>query len=642
MKNRASSHLIVLFLIMILTAIAHYAIYYGALIRGYETSSLTAGRNIGLLFVLTVLPFIFTRLTKFKGNWTLYTSAVLMFSIGLTIQYRLFSDEEYISKEHKFEARQAKNRTLQEHFIQENYSAEKKQFMGMPATPPSPIDLSKEKPRPSKVGLTDVLFSEFTLIPLFAISLFFIAYYVCITEKWLKLLQSNGFLLVLLTLVPLMLAAVTSRSGKSIGNMTPWEPSKIPFLVGFAAVLSILYKNLSQTYWGIPRAKDLLPLIFMAIMPFIPFFVLKDFGQMMVFSSVYVTLYLIAIRRLPQRVLFVGTVVLLLLIIILSALPASVQIKVPLLSTLSEPVKAILPPRIHQRFHLWFDALNPPKPDTPFWKNDLADFYGRQYKNDLIDRKPDAKNLYDDLAKTQEQSAKLSKDDPQKKTLDSHATEVRREITKIAAQDIAEMYAQTKGETVTTEQPPAIDADDDDAAIKLASQKELKELKDKLDGMNQEAWFGDDALQATRATFGISSGGKTGRGLGLGYVELIPVADSDYVYAAIGEELGLFGGLLITFALITLISAGVRTALDSRDMFSKLCSAGLTAFLGFQALVNIGGITRALPMTGITLPFVSHGGFSLITSFAMLGMLMAFSHRSAVDANLDNALSNNN
>ncbi len=101
--------------------------------------------------------------------------------------------------------------------------------------------------------------------------------------------------------------------------------------------------------------------------------------------------------------------------------------------------------------------------------------------------------------------------------------------------------------------------------------------------MNEEAWFGDDALQASRATFGISSGGVTGRGLGLGYVELIPVADSDYIYAAIGEELGLFGGLLIIFALITFVSAGVRTALDSRDMFSKLCSVGLTAFIGFQA-----------------------------------------------------------
>jgi cell division protein FtsW (lipid II flippase) len=69
-------------------------------------------------------------------------------------------------------------------------------------------------------------------------------------------------------------------------------------------------------------------------------------------------------------------------------------------------------------------------------------------------------------------------------------------------------------------------------------------------------------------------------------------------------------------------------------MFTKLCAVGLTAFIGFQALVNIGGITRALPMTGITLPFISHGGFSLITSFIMLGMLLAISHRNGVEANL--------
>ena len=85
-------------------------------------------------------------------------------------------------------------------------------------------------------------------------------------------------------------------------------------------------------------------------------------------------------------------------------------------------------------------------------------------------------------------------------------------------------------------------------------------------------------------------------------------------------------------AVIVFVSAGIRTSIDARDMFTKLSAAGLTAFIGIQALVNIGGITRALPMTGITLPFVSHGGFSLITSFAMLGMLMAFSHRNAKDA----------
>ena len=93
--------------------------------------------------------------------------------------------------------------------------------------------------------------------------------------------------------------------------------------------------------------------------------------------------------------------------------------------------------------------------------------------------------------------------------------------------------------------------------------------------INVDAWFDVLAFQPAQATFGLASGGTTGRGLGLGFVELIPVADSDYIYAAIGEELGLFGGLLLIFALITFVSAGVRTALDARDMFSKLCAVGL-------------------------------------------------------------------
>ncbi len=150
--------------------------------------------------------------------------------------------------------------------------------------------------------------------------------------------------------------------------------------------------------------------------------------------------------------------------------------------------------------------------------------------------------------------------------------------------------------------------------------------------VNVDVWFDRVAFQPAQATFGMAAGGTTGRGLGLGFAELIPVADSDYIYAAIAEEFGLAGGAVIMLAIIIFVFAGVRTALDARDMFTKLCSAGLTAFVGFQALVNIGGTTRALPMTGITLPFVSHGGFSLITSFVMLGMLLAFSHRNARDA----------
>jgi cell division protein FtsW (lipid II flippase) len=152
--------------------------------------------------------------------------------------------------------------------------------------------------------------------------------------------------------------------------------------------------------------------------------------------------------------------------------------------------------------------------------------------------------------------------------------------------------------------------------------------------VNVDVWFDKLAFQPAQAIFGIASGKNTGRGLGLGYPEVIPIADSDYVYAAVAEEEGLLGGALVMLAVIILVIAGVRTSLDARDMFTKLCAAGLTAFIGFQALVNVGGILRALPMTGITLPFVSQGGFSLITSFVMLVMLMAFSHRNSRDTML--------
>ena len=551
MKNRTSSHFFILALIALTTAIAHYSVYYGGLIRGYETSWITGYRNVALVALLAVVPIFLKKFGKYAGSWTLYTSAVLLFSIGLTVQYRLFSDPEYISRKDKAEARQAKIKTTQLHYIQENYTAEKKQMMGLPATPPSPVDLSTEKPRPSEETMGAVLLSGKTINPLLGLFGLIGAFFLLRRERVLEILQRNGFLIVLLTLVPLVIAAITSRAGKSIGNMTPWELAKIPFLIGFAAVLAVLYKNLAKTYWGVPRAKDVVPLLFMATLPFFPFFVLKDFGQMMVFSSVYATLYLIAVRRFSQRFVLVGSVLLMVGVLVVGALPVATQDRIPLLPTLAKPVKAVLPDRIQQRFHLWLDGFNPPPPETSWWKEDYDDYYKR-----LVEKDP----------------------------------------------NLPEMV----------EEDPTL-----------------------LKTINIDAWFDVLAFQPAQATYGLASGGMTGRGLGLGYPELIPVADSDYIFAALAEELGLFGGLLLTFALIVLVSAGVRTALDSRDMFSKLCSIGLAAFIGFQALVNIGGITRALPMTGITLPFVSHGGFSLITSFAMLGMLMAFSHRNAMDRRAD-------
>jgi cell division protein FtsW len=130
--------------------------------------------------------------------------------------------------------------------------------------------------------------------------------------------------------------------------------------------------------------------------------------------------------------------------------------------------------------------------------------------------------------------------------------------------------------------------------------------------------------------FGINEGGVVGEGLGLGFPETVPISDSDFIYAALSEETGLLGGLIIILTLAVFVIAGTAISIGATDMYTKLLAAGFTAFIGFQAIVNVGGVLRLLPMTGITLPFVSHGGWSLITSFAMLGILLAFSHRNAV------------
>ena len=543
MKNRASSHLIALFLIIGFEVVGYYAIYRSGLIRGYETSWVGGIRDLMLYVPIIILVFWLTRAMRFAGNWTLFTTAILLFSIGMLVQYRLYSDPEYNAR-NKAEARAQKTATLRTRYINEFYDADKKQRLGLPPTPPQPADLDKEQHRASNYSVSDALASSYTWIPIISFLIFAVAYWCCVRDGFLLWLQRHSFIIVALTLIPLSAAVVTSSAGKAAGNMTPWEPSKIPFLLGFAGILTARYKDLARTYWGLPRARDVVPLVAMAVMPFIPFFALKDFGQMLVFSGAYATLYLVAVRRWPQLLLFVGSVALVASILVVGALPRDVQKNVPYLPTIARPVVAILPDRIQQRFHLWLDGFNPPSPEVSWWKKDYEEA--------------------------------LNKDQKMKEL----------------------------------------------AAESPAMQRTV----------NVDVWFDRAAFQPAQAVFGIASGGDTGRGLGLGFAEVIPVADSDYIYAAIGEELGLSGGAIVILALIIFVSAGVRTSIDARDMFTKLCSAGLTAFIGFQALVNIGGVTRALPMTGITLPFVSHGGFSLITSFAMLGMLMAFSHRNARDA----------
>jgi cell division protein FtsW (lipid II flippase) len=162
-------------------------------------------------------------------------------------------------------------------------------------------------------------------------------------------------------------------------------------------------------------------------------------------------------------------------------------------------------------------------------------------------------------------------------------------------------------------------------AKNLPSPNDPQEIKQR----NAEAWA-DKVLQQSQGLFGIHDGGIKGTGFGLGYPETIPISDSDFIYAALAEETGLLGALAVLIALVVFVFAGTAISIAAQDMFTKLLAAGFTSAIAFQAIVNIAGVLRLLPMTGITLPFVSHGGWSLMTSFAMLGALLAFAHRNAL------------
>jgi cell division protein FtsW (lipid II flippase) len=135
--------------------------------------------------------------------------------------------------------------------------------------------------------------------------------------------------------------------------------------------------------------------------------------------------------------------------------------------------------------------------------------------------------------------------------------------------------------------------------------------------------------QIIQAQFGIASGGLGGRGLGQGTPGKIPAAQNDFIFAAISEELGLFGATAVLMAFVLIIGSGLRTATKAERPFEKLLAVGLTTTFGVQAFIIIGGVLRVLPLTGVTLPFVSYGGSSLVANYVLLALLMRIGDSSA-------------
>lgn len=134
------------------------------------------------------------------------------------------------------------------------------------------------------------------------------------------------------------------------------------------------------------------------------------------------------------------------------------------------------------------------------------------------------------------------------------------------------------------------------------------------------------AYQIIQSLFAIGAGGLTGAGLGAGQPRFIPAVHTDFIFSAITEETGLMGGAGILLLYTVFIYRGLKVALESRDDFSKLLALGLTALMGLQAFIIVAGVTKLLPLTGVTLPFISYGGSSLVANFIILGMLLNISH----------------
>jgi peptidoglycan glycosyltransferase len=137
-------------------------------------------------------------------------------------------------------------------------------------------------------------------------------------------------------------------------------------------------------------------------------------------------------------------------------------------------------------------------------------------------------------------------------------------------------------------------------------------------------------FQVVQSAFGLGTGGFEGTGLGLGNPQEIPNAATDFIFSAIGEELGLLGTVAVLAAILLFIGTGFRIAIESERPFPKLFAAGLTTIIGIQTFVIIGGVIRVIPLTGITLPFISYGGSSLVANFVILALLLRMSDDNAL------------
>jgi peptidoglycan glycosyltransferase len=135
-------------------------------------------------------------------------------------------------------------------------------------------------------------------------------------------------------------------------------------------------------------------------------------------------------------------------------------------------------------------------------------------------------------------------------------------------------------------------------------------------------------FQIIQGAYALAWGGTAGVGPGLGIAGRIPYDETDFIFAIIGEELGLLGATAVLCAFLLIAGSGLRIARTSADPFGALLAVGLTTLIAFQAFIIVAGVTRLLPLTGVTLPFVSYGGSSLVANYVLLALLVRISDQS--------------
>jgi cell division protein FtsW (lipid II flippase) len=134
-------------------------------------------------------------------------------------------------------------------------------------------------------------------------------------------------------------------------------------------------------------------------------------------------------------------------------------------------------------------------------------------------------------------------------------------------------------------------------------------------------------FQILQSIFNIADGGLTGTGLGAGFSQTIPEVETDFIFSAIASELGLVGATAVLLAFLVFVYRGIKISLLAADEASKLLAFGLTAMFALQTLIIVGGVTKAIPLTGITLPFVSYGGSSVVGNFILTALLLVISEK---------------